>query len=96
MTSHLSIYPCRSVSPVDLSGSPYFDQFLDISCSYLKPECLKDDYFKSSESELVVMHNNVCSLSSNFHKIEELFLGSSYRPHIIALSETEAKRFPLT
>ena len=69
--------------------SNYFDQFLDINCSYVKPECLKDDYFKSSNSELVVMHNNICSLPSNFHKVEELFIGSNYRPHIIALSETK-------
>jgi len=67
--------------------SVYFDQFLDINCSYLKPECLKNDYFKSSDSELVVMHNNVCSLSSNFHKIEELFLGSTYHPNILASTE---------
>ena len=35
------------------------------------------------------MHNNICSLTSNFHKVEELFLGSTYRPQIVALSETK-------
>ena len=71
--------------------SVYFDQFLDINCSYLKPELLNDEYFKSSPSELIVMHNNICSLPANFHKIEELFIGSTYRPNIVALSETKLK-----
>ena len=61
--------------------TPYFDQFLEINCSYLKPQSLKDDYFKKSDSELIVMHHNVCSISANFDKVEEFFLGSNFRPH---------------
>ena len=34
-------------------------------------------------------HNNICSLSKNFHKLEEVFQDCSVLPPVIALSETK-------
>ena len=79
----------RWQDPTLCNQSPYFDQFLKINCSYVKPECLKDGYLENSHSELIVMHHNVCSLPCNFHKIEELFLDSSSYPDILAVTETK-------
>ena len=67
----------------------YFDQFLDIKCSYIKPEFLNNDYLETSDNDISILHNNICSLPSNFHKMEELFIESSKLPNILAFSETK-------
>ena len=41
------------------SKSVYFDQFLEIECSYLFPNELDDKYLSRNNSEFVAFHNNV-------------------------------------
>ena len=67
----------------------YFDQFLDINCSYIQPDDLKTDIFEKDLSELAIIHNNIRSLPLNFHKFEELFINSNKSPSIIAFTETK-------
>ena len=66
-----------------------FDHFLDIECSYLDPNDLKNCHLSSNNTEFVISHNNAASLGKNFHKIEdELFMNCTKFPEILAITET--------
>ena len=43
----------------------YFDQFLEVKCSYLSPKDLNDSYMSKSNSDFVVYHNNIRSMNAN-------------------------------
>ena len=45
--------------------------------------------YKTCILYLSILHNNICSLPLNFHKMEELFIASSKLPNILAFSETK-------
>ena len=66
-----------------------FNKFLDINCSYLKRNELKDNYF--GDSELVIFHNNVRSLNKNIGSVRDIFGNCTKWPDILAISETKLK-----
>ena len=48
--------------PKTSNRSVYFDQFLEINCSYLNPNNLDDTFLSKENSEFVVYHNNIRSI----------------------------------
>ena len=65
-----------------------FDPFLEISCEYLHPNLIDDDFLKSDGSHLAVFQNNIRSLNKHFHLVEEIFHDCAF-PDILAFSETK-------
>ena len=72
----------------------YFDQFLEVKCSYLCPKDLNDSYMSKSKSDFVVYHNNVRSMNANFDKVHDAFKNCSKDkwPDILAFSDSQTKK----
>ena len=59
------------------------DQFLDIKCSYLCPNEIKEEHMSHDSSELSIFHNNIRSINKNLDSAEEIFINSKKLPDII-------------
>ena len=64
------------------------DHFLEISCDYLDPNLINDDFLKSDSTSLTVFQNNIRSLNKNFHLVEEIFNNCTDLPDVLAFCET--------
>lgn len=81
--------PKNRIKKAKSSKSVYFDQFLEIECSYLYPNELDDKYLAKDNSEFVAFHNNVRSMNKNFHKVDDVFQNCWQKPDILAFSDTQ-------
>ena len=68
--------------------SVYFDQFLELNCSFLCPTELSDDIVGKELADFGVFHNNIRSINKNLHKIDEVFQNCPRLPPVLAFSET--------
>ena len=73
------------------SKSVYFDQFLEINCSYLCPNDMDDNFMSRESSEFVAFHNNVRSMNQNFDKVHDVFQNCSRKPDILVFSDTQIR-----
>ena len=63
--------------------------FYDVNCEYLELGDLNDSFLSSTDSELVIFHNNLRSLEKNFNEIEDdIFKNCTKLPEILAVTET--------
>ena len=79
--------------PKSSNNSVYFDQFLEINCSYLCPNDLNNTFLANENSEFVVYHNNIRSINKNLDKVKDVFLNCSEYPDILAFSDTQIDEF---
>ena len=77
--------------PKTSNRSVYFDQFLEINCSYLSPNNLDDTFLSKENSEFVIYHNNIRSINKNIKKVNDVFLNCTKYPDILAFSDTQIK-----
>ena len=77
--------------PKTSNRSVYFDQFLEINCSYLNPNNLDDTFLSKENSEFVIYHNNIRSINKNIKKVNDVFLNCTKYPDILAFSDTQIK-----
>ena len=66
-----------------------FDHFLNLSCEYLDPNLINDEFLASDGTQLTILQNNIRSLNKNFHLVEETFANCTKLPEILAFSETK-------
>ena len=64
------------------------DHFLNLKCGHVDPNKVDDDLLSSDESDISIFHNNICSLNTNFHKVDEIFQKCKSYPDVLAFSET--------
>ena len=65
------------------------DHFLEISCEYLEPNSINDDFLKRDNTKLTILQNNIRSLNKNLHLVEEMFNECSQFPDILSFCETK-------
>ena len=64
------------------------DHFLGLRCSYLDPNQLSDVTLSTHPSDISIFHTNINSLTSNFNRIDDIFLECTRLPDILAFTET--------
>ena len=65
------------------------DHFLDINCSYISPNEIKDNHMSQNDSDLTIFHNNIRSINKNLDSAEEIFLNCTKMPDVITFTETK-------
>ena len=79
--------------PKSSNNSVYFDQFLEINCSYVCPNDLNNSFLANETSEFVIYHNNIRSINKNLNKVKDVFLNCSEYPDILAFSDTQIDEY---
>ena len=62
------------------------DHFLEVDCSYLDANQVND--FMNSDDYFTIFQNNLRSMKSNMHLVDEIFQNCTKKPDIMAFGET--------
>ena len=82
-TKRANLHPTTQVRP---------DHFLEISCDYIEPNSIKDDFLERDGKKLSILQNNVRSLNKNFHLVEKISNNCSTLPDILSFCEINSTR----